>query len=564
MRATKAGKPVGLHRRKPLIRAMDGLMSSHDLVGVLEQIGQPRILVLGDLILDRYTWGDAERISQEAPVIVLRAGRRESRLGGAANVANMLAGLEARVAACGVVGDDAAGTELRRLLVASGADCELVVDDARRHTSVKERFVGLAGNRHPSQLLRVDHECRDPLCEHLEAQLIEHLLAQISRFDAVLVSDYGKGSCTPRLLRAVIEAARHAGVLVMVDPSRDCAFDHYRGATVIKPNRVEAELATGQRIAQPHDAVAAGRRLCQDVAAEMALITLDRDGMMLVGADGKGELFPTQARNVYDIAGAGDMVLAVVGLALAAGTSAADAVRLGNVAAGLEVERSGVAVVYRDEIRAELLAGRGRPARKIITLDEAARLAADHRRRGQRVVFTNGCFDLLHVGHVTYLAEAAALGNCLFVGVNSDASVRRLKGAGRPVIGQGDRAGAVGRPGLGRLRGGVRRRYAARAARGHPPRCAGQGRHVHDRPGRGTRSRGGLWRNRLRDARRRRDFDDEYPGIAGPGRNGRLPASAGRQAGGRRTLIDSRNDRTSAQGRLSGCRRERPDAIDVA
>ena len=415
-------------------------MSPRDLVTVLEQIGQPRILVVGDLILDRYTWGDAERISQEAPVIVLRAGRRETRLGGAANVANMLAGLEARVAACGVVGDDSAGAELRRLLVGTGTDCELVLDDARRNTSVKERFVGLAGNRHPSQILRVDHECCDPLCEHLEAQLIEHLLAQVSRYDAVLISDYGKGVCTPRLLKAVIEAARRAHVLVMIDPSRGCPLEHYRGATVIKPNRLEAEMATGQRIGQPADALAAGRRLCQDLAAEMALITLDRDGMMLVGSDGNGELFATQARNVYDIAGAGDMVMAVVGLCLAAGTSAADAVRLGNIAAGLEVERSGVAVVYRDEIRAELLSGRGRPARKIVTLDEAARLAADHRRRGERVVFTNGCFDLLHVGHVTYLAEAAALGNCLFVGVNSDESVRRLKGAGRPVIGESDRA----------------------------------------------------------------------------------------------------------------------------
>ena len=182
------------------------------------------------------------------------------------------------------------------------------------------------------------------------------------------------------------------------------------------------------------------RQLCHDLAARMALITLDRDGMMLVGADGKGELFPTQARNIYDIAGAGDMVMAVVGLCLASGTSAADAVRLGNVAAGLEVERSGVAVVYRDEIRAELLAGRDGPARKIVTLEEAARIAEDHRRRGEKLVFTNGCFDLLHVGHVTYLAEAANLGKVLFVGVNSDASVRKLKGSGRPVIGEADRA----------------------------------------------------------------------------------------------------------------------------
>ncbi len=415
-------------------------MSSNDLLQVLEHLGQPRILVLGDLILDRYTWGNAERISQEAPVIVLRADRSEARLGGAANVANMLCGLQAKVTCCGVVGDDAAGRELEHLLRQAGADCELVLADNARPTSVKERFVGRASSRHPSQILRVDHENCDPLRQALEAELIEKITLRIAQHDALLISDYDKGVCTPRILRAAIAAANAAGVLVMVDPSRSCPMDHYRGVTVIKPNRLETELATGRKIAKTADAISAGQKLCQDLDARMALITLDREGMMLVKHDGSGEAFPTYARAVYDITGAGDMVLAMFGLCLAAGAKPADAVRLSNVAAGLEVERSGVAVIYREEIRAELMSGRGGGARKIVTREQAGLLAEEHRRRGEKIVFTNGCFDLLHIGHVTYLSEAAGLGDVLVVGVNSDQSVRKLKGPSRPVISESDRA----------------------------------------------------------------------------------------------------------------------------
>lgn len=415
-------------------------MSASDLVAVLEHVGHPKVLVLGDLMLDRHTWGNAERISQEAPVIVLRADRRESRPGGAANVANMLAGLEARVTCCGVVGDDVAGGELRQLLAASSVNCELVLTDLGRPTSVKERFIGRAGCRHPSQILRVDHEKCDLLCEPLETRLAEQLASQVPRHDALVISDYGKGVCTPRLLRAAIEAAHRAGVPVLVDPSHVSPWEAYRGVTLIKPNRVETEAATGQKIMKPAEAIAAGRKLCSQYETEMVLVTLDRDGMMLMRRDGSGETFPTHARAVYDITGAGDMVMAMIGLCLAGGTSAADAVRLANVAAGIEVERSGVAVIYRDEIRSEILLGRNSPVKKIVTREHAALLAAEHRRRGEKVVFTNGCFDLLHVGHVTYLAEAARLGNALFVGVNSDDSVRRLKGPGRPAIAETDRA----------------------------------------------------------------------------------------------------------------------------
>src|SRR4051794_10283221 len=193
------------------------LMSSGDLLEVLNRIARPKILVLGDLILDRYTWGNADRISQEAPVIVLRADHRESRLGGAANVANMLAALDAQVSCLGVVGDDAAGRELRDLLASQRIDCEHVLADPERPTSVKERFIGRAGSRHPSQILRVDHETCAPLNGSLQNHLAEQLAEAVSKYDAVVISDYGKGVCTPALLKATITTAKSANVPVLVD-----------------------------------------------------------------------------------------------------------------------------------------------------------------------------------------------------------------------------------------------------------------------------------------------------------------------------------------------------------
>jgi len=229
-------------------------------------------------------------------------------------------------------------------------------------------------------------------------------------------------------------------VPVIVDPARDADYTSYRGASVMKPNRLETQLATGIQIVDAVDALKAGKRLCRQLNLEMALVTLDRDGIAMVRPDGSGSVFPTDARSVYDITGAGDMVLAAIGLCLGSGVHPEAAVRLSNVAAGLEVQRDGVAVVSRQELRAELAARSQSLAGKIVTRRGAAEAAERLRREGKRVVLTNGCFDLLHVGHVTYLAEAAALGDALFVGVNSDQSVRRLKGPNRPVIGQADRA----------------------------------------------------------------------------------------------------------------------------
>ncbi|OYV86826.1 MAG: D-glycero-beta-D-manno-heptose 1-phosphate adenylyltransferase [Planctomycetia bacterium 21-64-5] len=423
-------------------------------MAVFDRLGQRRALVLGDLILDRYTFGNAERVSQEAPVILLRADQREARLGGAANVCNLLRGLEAEVACAGVVGCDRDGEEVRRLLDEAGADQSLLLDDPSRPTTVKERFIGRAQGRHPHQMLRVDSETRDPISAGLERQLRESVIERLGDFDIVLVSDYAKGVCTPALLRGVIDAARRAGVPVLVDPVRGHDYSRYRGATAMTPNRLEAEMATGIRIETAADAFRAATRLRDDLQLDLGIVTLDRDGMALVDGEGTARMFPTRPRAVYDITGAGDMALAMIGVALAAKTPPPQALQLANVAAGLEVEKVGVAVVPRAEIRQRLIEqGRSAehaasvraspplpPTGKFVGLDELERLVNEHRAAGRRIVFTNGCFDLLHVGHVSYLSEARMLGDVLVVAVNSDAGVRRLKGASRPVIGQRDRA----------------------------------------------------------------------------------------------------------------------------
>lgn len=431
-------------------------MSFAELLATFDRLTRPRVLVVGDLILDRYTFGNAERVSQEAPVILLRADQREARLGGAANVSNMLRGLEAQVACAGVVGADGEGDLVRQLLGEAGVDVGCIVNDPSRPTTVKERFIGRAQGRHPHQILRVDSEVRDPISASLEQTLIEQLRGRLLDCDMVLISDYDKGVCTPILLRAVIDAGRDAGVPVIVDPIRGHDYSRYRGATTMTPNRLEAEMATGLKINTADDALEAARRLRRELQLDLGIVTLDRDGMALIDADGRGSIVPTRPRAVYDVTGAGDMALAMIGVALAAGVPAVDALRLANLAAGLEVEKVGVAVIPRAEVRQRLIeeqwtAERAKPAtpphrsplrprHKIVTLDELVQLTAGHRAEGRRIVFTNGCFDLLHVGHTTYLAEAQALGDVLVVGVNSDASVRRLKGATRPVIGQNDRA----------------------------------------------------------------------------------------------------------------------------
>jgi len=404
-----------------------------DLIRRIVQMGSPRILVIGDLILDRYIWGYAERISQEAPVPLLRADHREHRLGGAASVAAMLRTLGAQVRLVGGVGVDAEATLVRSMLAENEIDDRLVIALSDRPTTLKERYIGRAQDRHPQQMIRVDYETRDAIRAIDEARLHAELSAVLDWADAVLISDYGKGVCTPTLLRAVIESAGQANVKVLADPIRSSDYGRYRGVHCMTPNRLEAQLATGMTITCPEDALFVGKKLVESLALEAVLVTLDRDGMALVRKGGEAELVPTRARNVYDITGAGDMVLAVVGLCIADGADYDEAAALGNVAGGLEVEKFGVALLTRAEILTDLV--EHDHARESKNVDREELVALVHRRRlaGQKVVFTNGCFDLLHPGHVRLLRLAADMGDYLIVGVNSDASVRRLKGSNRPI-----------------------------------------------------------------------------------------------------------------------------------
>jgi D-beta-D-heptose 7-phosphate kinase/D-beta-D-heptose 1-phosphate adenosyltransferase len=410
------------------------------LVRLMERLGRPRIGVLGDLMLDRYVFGDAERISPEAPIQILRAAHEETRLGGAGSVVNNLLALGADVSVFGVLGADAAGDQYLDDLKAAGARTAGVVRLTGRPTTIKTRFVGRAQHRHLQQVLRVDWEDTSSLPATAEHRLLAKVAAFMRTADALVLSDYNKGVLGPRLTPQVIRLARRRRLPVLVDPIKDRNYAKYRGATLLTPNRMETELATGIRLTGPDAIRRAARRLVDDLRLAAAVITLDKDGALLAMRGKPGQMIPTRPRLVYDVAGAGDMVIAVLALAVASGAALPDAVRLANVAGGLEVEKFGVQTVTRDEIIADLLSEARRTGDKVRS---RANLLVDlqrHRARGETVVFTNGCFDVLHAGHVEFLEFAGRHGDVLVVGLNSDRSVRRNKGPGRPICGEIQRA----------------------------------------------------------------------------------------------------------------------------
>jgi D-beta-D-heptose 7-phosphate kinase/D-beta-D-heptose 1-phosphate adenosyltransferase len=411
-----------------------------DLIDLVQRLGQPRVLVVGDVMIDRYVWGDAERISQEAPVVLLHADKREERLGGASSVATMLRALGARVSLVGVVGADADAARIRQLATDLGIDHEGVITDSGRPSTVKERYNGRAQQRHPQQMIRVDYEVRGAVASGIESQLCQVISQQLRKADVVLVSDYDKGVCTAQVMASTIAGARDRGLKAIADPVRDRDYRKYHGCSAITPNRLEAGLAVGRSLPGSGPALEAAAQLQEQLDLEAAVVTLDKDGMALAHRDGRRQVFPTRPRQVYDITGAGDMVLSVLGMALAAGADYDPAIRLANVAGGLEVEKIGVATVSRDEILRDLLhTGAGASPGQVPVIDKVLprdilRHEVESRRRlGQRVAFTNGCFDVLHAGHVQYLLEARSQADVLVVGLNSDRGVRSLKGPERPV-----------------------------------------------------------------------------------------------------------------------------------
>jgi len=406
-----------------------------ELHKLLDGLGRPRICVVGDVMLDTYVWGRVSRVSPEGPIPVLQVTEQEHRPGGAAGVAAMLSALGAEVACIGAVGDDESARELGRELKSAGVDSAGLVVCPDRPTTLKTRYMGYvqSAGRGLQQIVRVDEEVTDPISESESAAVLKRVKELSKGADAVLVQDMAKGLLGPELLQAIIQAAAAARIPIIVDPERSEDYSAYRSATCLLPNRFETETATELCMDSPQAWPLAARKLLRDLSLQAVIVKLDREGMFYVTADGKEGHVATRARDVADVTGAGDMVAAVVALVMAAGGPLERGIKLANVAAGLEVTRYGAATVSRTELVEEIEVETD-PARRKIK-GRAALLAALEKRRaaGQKIAFTNGCYDLLHLGHVETIRFARKQGECLVVGVNSDRSARELKGPGRPV-----------------------------------------------------------------------------------------------------------------------------------
>lgn len=414
-------------------------------------------VVIGDFMLDRLTYGDVDRLCADAPVPVMAVDRTEERPGGAANVCLDLAVMRGRVHAVGVCGSDAHAGTLRRLLEQAGVSAEGLLEDPSRPTTVKQSLIGLAQHRHAQKMFRLDYEDKRPLTDALSDAIVRHVRRLLSDHEirVVCLEDYGKGVCTPAVCRGVIDACTERGVEVLVDPAPGQEYLKYAGATVITPNRSEAQSAgagLGVRLAHrpeaPEDFIPIAGALADRLGLAAAVITLDKHGALLLERGQDARVVPTVARQVYDVTGAGDMVLAALAAARANGLSWFDSVRLANAAAGLEVEKFGVVPIPIEQIHRDVLVRERGTRGKLRTLPELLVEVAALRQGGggspPRIVFANGCFDVLHAGHVSLLRRAASLGDFLIVAINDDAGVRKLKGEGRPVYTVADRAHLLG------------------------------------------------------------------------------------------------------------------------
>ncbi len=403
-----------------------------DFEEALKLVPKQAILCIGDLMLDSFVYGDVTRISPEAPTPILAAKRSTTEIGGAGNVARNIAALGARCIFVAVIGNDEAGLALTNALAKLDGlvTPDLVIDTARQ-TTRKVRFVS---EHHSTHLLRADWETTEPASAQSEAAVISYAEAALPQVGAVVLSDYAKGTLTPRIIRAVIDAARRLGKPVIVDP-KGHDYSVYRGATLITPNRKELAAAVHRPVTTEAEIVAAAAELARIVESEAVLVTRSEEGMTLHEQGRTPVQVPAYPVKVRDVSGAGDTVAAVLAVLLAMKTPYELAVRAANAAAAVVVGKRGTATVSLAELRGRILpAASLAPEEKIVfdwaMLDERL---AQWRRHGLRIGFTNGCFDLLHRGHIRLLAEARAACDRLVVGLNSDASTRRLKGKGRPI-----------------------------------------------------------------------------------------------------------------------------------
>jgi D-beta-D-heptose 7-phosphate kinase / D-beta-D-heptose 1-phosphate adenosyltransferase len=391
-------------------------------------------------MLDRFAYGAIGRISPEAPVPVLLLDRMQSMLGGAGNVARNISALGGHAVLIGLLGDDAAGLEVSKTIAATPRLVDRHVVSATRRTICKTRYI--AGHQ---QVMRIDEEELRELDADEEARLCDAFAAALSEVDAVILSDYGKGVLGPHLVEFAIGRACKQQVPVFVDPKTD-DFRLYRGATCITPNQTELARAARLPTTSDHDVIAAAQKVMRQAEARAILATRSEKGMVLVESSAESHIEPARAREVFDVSGAGDTVIATLALAYASGLPLAEAMRLANTAAGIVVSKLGTATVEHDELMLEL----SREARdrvghgeKIYSVSEAEMLVRQWKSRGLSVGFTNGCFDIVHPGHVGYLGGARGQCDRLIVALNSDASNRRLKGPTRPVNQLADRMAVI-------------------------------------------------------------------------------------------------------------------------
>jgi D-beta-D-heptose 7-phosphate kinase/D-beta-D-heptose 1-phosphate adenosyltransferase len=395
---------------------------------LIERLGRARVLVLGDVMLDRYVYGTVERMSPEAPVPVLRQESLRAMAGGAGNVARNVAALGGKVMLIGLVGDDAAGRELKDMLGDEPGIANQLVVDPDRPTTVKTRFV--AGRQ---QLLRVDDEKARPAAGATAAALLAALEAALPAVDIVLISDYAKGVLGDEVLQRAIAMIHGAGKRLIVDPkSRD--FRRYAGADLLTPNRGELAAATGISGEDDASVASAARQAMKSAGLGAVLATRGDRGMTLVAGQSPPLHLSAEAREVFDVSGAGDTVNATLAAALAVGADLAQAARLANTAAGIATSKLGTAIVHPADLFGALQARDVLASEaKVVALETALERVQRWRASGERIAFTNGCFDLIHPGHVSLLTQARGAADRLIVGLNSDASIRRFKGPDRPV-----------------------------------------------------------------------------------------------------------------------------------
>ena len=402
--------------------------STH-LPSLAERLVGQRVLVAGDVMLDRFVYGQVERISPEAPIPVLQMRRELAMLGGAGNTVRNIVSLGGAVDFIAVVGGDPAGYEVAGQLAALKGVTPHLLIDKDRPTTLKVRFV--AGGQ---QIMRADQEVTTALTADLAENALARFRAILGKVSVAIFSDYAKGTLSDAVLPKALDEAGKQGVKIIIDPKgRD--FSRYRGANVLTPNRRELAEATGRTIQTVADATSAAQQLIQAYGFEAILAKLGGDGLCIVDRQGLAQHVPTIAREVYDVSGAGDTVVAAFGLALAGGLDLAQAAILANAAGSIVVGKLGTAVATTEELAHALRADEARPIeRKILARPDAAEQAERWRAQGLAVGFTNGCFDLLHPGHVSLLRQARAACDKLIVALNTDSSVKRLnKGAERPI-----------------------------------------------------------------------------------------------------------------------------------